>query len=86
MEAADLIGRNPVTIQLRYLQTLREIGNSENSTIVFPFPLDLIGSMMNAVGGDATTGTAAPAVPELAATRPAAAVAENGPVPSTTHD
>ncbi len=82
LEAADLIGRNPVTIQLRYLQTLREIGNSENSTIVFPFPLDLIGSLMNAVGGDAATGTAAPAVPALAATRPAAAVAENGPVPA----
>ena len=82
LEAADLIGRNPVTIQLRYLQTLREIGNSENSTIVFPFPLDLIGSLMNAVGGDAGTGTAAPAVPALAATRPAAAVAENGPVPA----
>ena len=56
LEAADLIGRNPVTIQLRYLQTLREIGNSENSTIVFPFPLDLIGSLMNAVGGDAAHG------------------------------
>ncbi len=82
LEAADLIGRNPVTIQLRYLQTLREIGNSENSTIVFPFPLDLIGSLMNVVGGDAATGTAAPAVPALAATRPTAAVAENGPVPA----
>ncbi len=85
LEAADLIGRNPVTIQLRYLQTLREIGNSENSTIVFPFPLDLIGSLMNTVGGDAATGTAAPAVPAIAATRPAAAVAENGPV-NTTQD
>jgi regulator of protease activity HflC (stomatin/prohibitin superfamily) len=82
LEAADLIGRNPVTIQLRYLQTLREIGNSENSTIVFPFPLDLIGSLMNVVGGDAATGTAAPAVPALAATRPTAAVAENGPAPA----
>ncbi len=42
LEAADLISRNPVTIQLRYLQTLREIGGNENSTIVFPFPLDLL--------------------------------------------
>ncbi len=42
LEAADLISRNPATIQLRYLQTLREIGGNESSTIVFPFPLDLL--------------------------------------------
>ncbi|MEO8966856.1 MAG: slipin family protein [Solirubrobacteraceae bacterium] len=42
LEAADLISRNPVTIQLRYLQTLREIGDNDNNTIVFPFPLDLL--------------------------------------------
>lgn len=42
LEAADLISRNPATIQLRYLQTLREIGGSDSSTIVFPFPLDLL--------------------------------------------
>jgi len=42
-EAADVISRNPVTIQLRYLQTLLEIGNGQNSTIVFPLPIDLIG-------------------------------------------
>ena len=52
LEAADLISRNPVTIQLRYLQTLREIGNNENSTIVFPFPLDLIPSLVKAAGAD----------------------------------
>ena len=42
LEAANQISQNPVTIQLRYLQTLREIGGNENSTIVFPFPLDLL--------------------------------------------
>jgi regulator of protease activity HflC (stomatin/prohibitin superfamily) len=42
LEAADLISRNPATIQLRYLQTLREIGGNESATIVFPFPLDLL--------------------------------------------
>jgi regulator of protease activity HflC (stomatin/prohibitin superfamily) len=41
-EAADVIARNPVTIQLRYLQTLLEIGNEQNSTIVFPLPIELI--------------------------------------------
>ena len=39
-EAADVIGRNPVTLQLRYLQTLREIGGNQNSTIVFPIDAD----------------------------------------------
>ena len=45
-EAADVIGRNPTTIQLRYLQTLREIGADQNSTIVFPLPIDLIRPML----------------------------------------
>jgi regulator of protease activity HflC (stomatin/prohibitin superfamily) len=41
-DAADVIGRNPATMQLRYLQSLREIGNAQNATIVFPMPMDLI--------------------------------------------
>ncbi len=41
-EAADLIGRNPTTLQLRYLQTLTEIATERNSTILFPLPIDLI--------------------------------------------
>ncbi len=45
-EAADVISRNPVTIQLRYLQTLLEIGGEQNSTVVFPLPIDLIGPLM----------------------------------------
>src|ERR671917_2348023 len=45
-EAADVISRNPVTIQLRYLQTLTEIGMEKNTTIVFPVPIDLIGSLL----------------------------------------
>jgi len=49
-EAADVIARNPVTIQLRYLQTLREIGGSQNSTVVFPLPMDIIGPALNALG------------------------------------
>src|SRR5438876_5074761 len=40
-EAADVISRNPVTIQLRYLQTLLEIGGEQNSTVIFPLPIDL---------------------------------------------
>ncbi|MGB0097967.1 MAG: slipin family protein [Solirubrobacteraceae bacterium] len=48
-EAADVIAVNPVTLQLRYLQTLREIGGTQNSTIVFPMPIDLIKPMLDAV-------------------------------------
>jgi regulator of protease activity HflC (stomatin/prohibitin superfamily) len=41
-QAADVIGQNPITIQLRYLQTLTEIGAEKNTTVVFPLPIDLI--------------------------------------------
>ena len=40
-QAADIIGKNPATLQLRYLQTLLEMGN-EATTIVFPLPLDIL--------------------------------------------
>jgi len=58
-EAADVIGGNPVTIQLRYLQTLLEIGGEQNSTVVFPLPLDLIAPLTRAFAA----GSAAPAPP-----------------------
>jgi regulator of protease activity HflC (stomatin/prohibitin superfamily) len=48
-EAGDVIGANPTTLQLRYLQTLREIGASQNSTIVFPMPIDLVKPVLDAV-------------------------------------
>jgi regulator of protease activity HflC (stomatin/prohibitin superfamily) len=41
-DAADVISRNPVTIQLRYLQTLLEVSNNQSSTIVFPLPMDVL--------------------------------------------
>ena len=40
--AADIISKNPATLQLRYLQTLLEMGVNQNTTIVFPLPIDLI--------------------------------------------
>jgi regulator of protease activity HflC (stomatin/prohibitin superfamily) len=54
-EAADVIGRNPTTLQLRYLQTLREIGANQNSTVVFPMPIDLVRPVLQAIaeGGGA---------------------------------
>jgi regulator of protease activity HflC (stomatin/prohibitin superfamily) len=40
--AADAISENPVTVQLRYLQTMTEISADNTSTIVFPLPIDLL--------------------------------------------
>ncbi len=40
--AAEVIQRQPAALQLRYLQTLVEIGAEKNSTIVFPFPMDIV--------------------------------------------
>jgi len=45
-EASDIIGRNPVALQLRYLQTLREIASENNSTTIFPIPIDFLRAFM----------------------------------------
>lgn len=42
VEAADLMAPNPMALQLRYLQTLREVASEKNSTTLFPIPIDLI--------------------------------------------
>ena len=46
-QAARIMAAEPITIQLRYLQTLTEIGTEKNSTIIFPLPIDLIASLTN---------------------------------------
>ena len=46
-EAGTIIGREPTTLQLRYLQTLVEIASERNSTLIFPVPIDLISMFMN---------------------------------------
>jgi len=80
LEAADLMSQNSVTIQLRYLQTLREIGGNESSTIVFPFPVDLLQPLMN-VAGRAVQSAATPAEDDGAVP-----VAEPDPAALTAHD
>ena len=45
-QAARVIASEPVTIQLRYLQTLTEIGTEKNSTIIFPLPIDMLRALM----------------------------------------
>jgi regulator of protease activity HflC (stomatin/prohibitin superfamily) len=57
-EAAGVLSVTPAAIQLRYLQTLSEIGAEQNSTIVFPLPIDLIKPLLTAAEA------IAPAVPE----------------------
>jgi regulator of protease activity HflC (stomatin/prohibitin superfamily) len=41
-DAADIISRNPATLQLRFLQTLTEVSAEKNSTIIFPLPIDIL--------------------------------------------
>jgi regulator of protease activity HflC (stomatin/prohibitin superfamily) len=84
-EAADVIGQNPVTIQLRYLQTLREIGGTQNSTIVFPMPIDLVRPMVEAMSGAAASGGAT-APDTTAAALEAARRAALGPGPQAAPD
>ncbi|MDE3160826.1 MAG: slipin family protein [Acidobacteriota bacterium] len=47
--AAEVIQKQPAAIQLRYLQTLVEIGTEKNTTIVFPLPLDILTSLERAL-------------------------------------
>jgi regulator of protease activity HflC (stomatin/prohibitin superfamily) len=48
-DAARVLAAEPITIQLRYLQTLTEIGVEKNTTVVFPVPVDIIGNLLNIV-------------------------------------
>jgi regulator of protease activity HflC (stomatin/prohibitin superfamily) len=41
-DAAAVLSRNPVTVQLRFLQTLTEVASEKNSTLIFPVPIDLV--------------------------------------------
>lgn len=50
-EAAEILGRHPQALQLRYLETLTVIGADKNSTIVFPLPIDLIGTLLERLDG-----------------------------------
>ena len=57
-EAARVLSTQPAAIQLRYMQTLSEIGAEQNSTIVFPLPLDLVKPLLAAAGEVAPEGGA----------------------------
>ena len=49
-EAADVLTRFPIAVQLRYLQTMREIASERNTTTFFPLPIDLFAPLLRAMG------------------------------------
>jgi regulator of protease activity HflC (stomatin/prohibitin superfamily) len=62
-EAAEVLTRYPVAVQLRYLQTMREVASERNTTTFFPIPIDLFSALLNAlraVPGSAETSPPAP--------------------------
>ena len=60
-QAAQIIGAQPVGLQLRYLQTLTEIATERNSTIVFPLPVDLLRGLLATADGQAAPPQVPPA-------------------------
>jgi len=48
-QAAEVLGKQPLAIQLRYLETLTVIAADKNSTIVFPLPMDIVAPLLNAL-------------------------------------
>jgi len=71
--AAEVIGHQPIALQLRYLQTLTEIASERSSTIVFPLPIEMIGQFFQRLGGN---GGPPIAVSPPAVTAPAAVESE----------
>ncbi|GAB2754562.1 slipin family protein [Nocardioides pakistanensis] len=68
-QAAETLSRSPASLQLRYLQTLLELGADQNSTVVFPLPIDIVGAFLDRLPGTPAAngehrpeGTAPPAV------------------------
>jgi regulator of protease activity HflC (stomatin/prohibitin superfamily) len=52
-EAADLLARSPISVQLRFLQTMREIASERNTTTFFPLPVELLGPLLGRRDGEA---------------------------------
>jgi regulator of protease activity HflC (stomatin/prohibitin superfamily) len=75
-DAADIISTNPASLQLRYLQTLLEIGSNQNTTVVFPLPMDMIEPFLGRSDHAAGGSKAKPPAP-----RPPAPPAEPPPEP-----
>src|SRR5437660_11442426 len=59
VDAAKLLATEPASVQLRYLQTLTEIGVEKNTTVVFPVPVDFCSGMQKMFGQPGATGSPA---------------------------
>ena len=75
-DAADIISTNPASLQLRYLQTLLEIGSNQNTTVVFPLPMDVLEPFMGRADHKAGGSKAKPPP------RPPAPSEPSGPPPA----
>jgi regulator of protease activity HflC (stomatin/prohibitin superfamily) len=64
-DASEILSGSPSALTLRYLQTLLEMGESQNSTIVFPLPIDLIKPLLESATGEAKRLEPAPKPEEL---------------------
>jgi regulator of protease activity HflC (stomatin/prohibitin superfamily) len=62
-DAADIISTNPASLQLRYLQTLLEIGSNQNTTVVFPLPMDVLEPFVGKGAAGRAAGTERPGRP-----------------------
>jgi regulator of protease activity HflC (stomatin/prohibitin superfamily) len=62
-DAADIISTNPASLQLRYLQTLLEIGSNQNTTVVFPLPMDVLEPFVGKGAASRAAGTERPPRP-----------------------
>ncbi|HEX6206046.1 MAG TPA: slipin family protein [Solirubrobacterales bacterium] len=69
-DAADIISTNPASLQLRYLQTLLEIGTNQNTTVVFPLPMDVLEPFVGKGAAGRAAGTERPPRPPAAAAPP----------------
>jgi regulator of protease activity HflC (stomatin/prohibitin superfamily) len=74
-DAADVISRNPVAVQLRYLQTLIEVSGNQSSTIVFPLPIDILQPLLSGTRARQSEITDGPAQERLEAALHAAQAA-----------
>ncbi len=78
-DAADVMSRNPATLQLRYLQTLMEISSSSTTTALIPLPVNLLAPLLSQQGQQGQQGQAGPPQPAAA---PAPQDFGHQPVPS----
>jgi len=69
-DAADIISTNPASLQLRYLQTLLEIGSNQNTTVVFPLPMDVLEPFVGKGAAGRAAGTDRPKPPPPAPPEP----------------